>query len=164
MTGLVVRAAVAALIGGSAIAAAQDRADQDKSQVFVNGALAVPGALPDAETVPSKYSAGNAASDKLPIAAFRLKHLTGEQRRQIYEQLAGERGRLALSPGGADDHYAIVGAEIPAEIALRDLTPVPETVTATFPELRGTAVLRSDARLLLVDSTNRIVVGVLTGQ
>src|SRR5262249_17892426 len=44
---------------------------------FVNGSLAVPGAPTDTQTTPSKFSARNAESDRLPIAAFRLKGLTG---------------------------------------------------------------------------------------
>jgi hypothetical protein len=38
--------------------------------VLVNGALNVPGAPKDSQTVPAKYSARNAALDKLPIMAF----------------------------------------------------------------------------------------------
>src|SRR5262245_5272150 len=86
-----------ALVAGNGFAMAQDKADQDKSQVFVNGALTVPGAPPDTDTVPAKFSARNDASDRLPIAAFRLKHLTDDQHREIHQQLSGERGGLALS-------------------------------------------------------------------
>ena len=42
---------------------------QDQS-VLVNGALNVPGAPKDSQTVPAKYSARNAALDKLPTMAF----------------------------------------------------------------------------------------------
>lgn len=151
------------LAAGGDLAAAQDKADEDKSQVLVNGALAVPGALADSETAPAKFSARNDASDQLPIAAFRLRHVGGDQQREIYRQLTGARGGLALSPGGAENRYAIVGALLPAEIVLRNLTPVPEAVAAKFPELRGAAFMRSGERLLLVDPTNRIVIGVLPG-
>jgi hypothetical protein len=37
---------------------------------LVNGALNVPGAPKDSQTVPAKYSERNAALDKLPIMAF----------------------------------------------------------------------------------------------
>jgi hypothetical protein len=144
-------------------AGAQGNAGQDSTHVFVNGALAVPGAPPDVETVPAKYSPRNAASDRLPIVAFRLKSLTDDRRREIYEQLTGTRQPLALSPGQADDPHAIVGAEIPADLALRDFTPVPEALGARLPELRGTVFMRSDGRVLLVDPANRIVIGVLPG-
>jgi hypothetical protein len=46
--------------------------------------LAVPGAATDGETVPSKYSARNAESDKLPTAAFRLRGLADGQKREIH--------------------------------------------------------------------------------
>jgi hypothetical protein len=133
------------------------------AEVFVNGSLAVPGAQTDMDTVPSKFSARNAASDQLPIAAFRLKHLTDDQRREIYQHLAG--GGLALSPGGAaDDGYAIVGAQVPPTIALRDPARVPEAVAAKFPELRDTTFMRSGAKVLLIDPRNRLVIGVLSPQ
>jgi hypothetical protein len=38
--------------------------------VLVSGALNVPGAPKDSQTVPAKYSERNAALDKLPIMAF----------------------------------------------------------------------------------------------
>ena len=82
----------------------------------------VAGAATDGQTVPSKYSTRNAAIDKLPIAAFRLQHLTDAQKHEIYDQLHGGSGALALSPA-----HAMVGAEIPADIALRDMRPTPAT-------------------------------------
>src|SRR5215510_12717572 len=41
--------------------------------VFVNGALAVPDAPADTETVPAKFSAKNAADDKLITVAYTFK-------------------------------------------------------------------------------------------
>lgn len=43
------------------------------NSVFVNGALAVPGAPENVDTVPSKFSAKNAADDKLTTAAYTFK-------------------------------------------------------------------------------------------
>jgi hypothetical protein len=151
------------LAAGSEGALAQGKADQDTTHVFVNGALAVPGAPADTDTVPSKYSSRNAASDRLPTAAFRLKSLTDDQRREIYEQLTGTRQPLALSPGQPEDPHAVVGAEIPADLALRNFTPVPEALAARFSELRGTVFIRSNGRVMLIAPANRIVVGVLPG-
>ena len=54
--------------------------------VFANGALNVPGAPADVDTVPSKFSARTEADDKLPVAAYTFKHLNGE-RRAIYQSL-----------------------------------------------------------------------------
>jgi hypothetical protein len=120
--------------------------------VFVDGKLAVPGAATDGETVPSKYSTRNAAIDKLPTVAFSLR-LTDAQKRELYEQLHGGRGGLALSPA-----HAMAGAEIPAEIALRDLKPVPESLIAKFPELRWTSFLIEGPNVLLANANNMVVV------
>jgi hypothetical protein len=151
------------LVADHSAALAQDKVKQDKTHVFVNGALAVPGAPADTQTVPSKYSPRNAAADRLPTVAFRLKYLADDQRREIYEQLTGTRQRLALSPGQADDPHAVVGAEIPADLALGAFSPVPETLVAGLPELRGTVFMRSAGRVLLIEPANRIVIGVLPG-
>jgi hypothetical protein len=151
------------LVADGSAAVAQSQAQPDKSHVLVNGALAVPGAPTDVDTIPSKYSARNAASDRLPTIAFRLESLTDDQRREIYEQLTGTRQPLALSPGQADGPYAVLGAEIPAELALDAVTPVPEALAARLPQLRGTAFMRSAGRVLLIDATNRTVIGVLPG-
>jgi hypothetical protein len=154
---------VLALGADSGAALAQGQADQDPTHVLVNGALTVPGAPADSQTVPSKSSARNAAGDRLPIVAFRLKNLTDDQRREIYEGLTGQRPPLALSPGQTDGPLAAVGAEIPAEIALRDLAPVPEVLGARLPELRDILFMRFNGRVLLVAPANRIVIGVLPG-
>ena len=60
-------------------------------KVFVNGALAVPGAPADTQTVPAKFSEKNAADDGLITTAYTFKMLTDEQRRAIY---AGNAKRL----------------------------------------------------------------------
>ena len=57
--------------------------------VFVNGALAVPGAPANTDTVPAKFSEKNAADDKLSTAAYTFKLLTVEQRGAIYAALKG---------------------------------------------------------------------------
>jgi hypothetical protein len=135
---------------------AKGQGSSSTTEAFVNGALAVPGAAADGETVPSKYSARNATLDKLPIVAFRLQYLTDAQKREIYEQLHAGAGGLALSPA-----HAMVGAEIPTDIALRDVRPTPEGLTAKFPELRGTGYLIEGPNALLV-GTNNVVIGVLS--
>src|SRR6266480_232011 len=58
--------------------------------VFVNGALAVPGAPANTDTVPAKFSARNAADDKLITIAYTFKTLTDEERRAIYQALKGQ--------------------------------------------------------------------------
>lgn len=128
----------------------------EKADVFVNGMLAVPGAATDGQTVPSKYSARNANIDKLSIVSLQLFYLTDAQRHEIYGLLHTGPGGLALSPA-----YAMVGAEIPAHIALRDVKPTPDSVAAKFPELRGTGYLPEGPHVLLV-GTNNVVISVLS--
>jgi hypothetical protein len=52
----------------------------------------------------------------------------------------------------------------PADVALGDLSPVPEALAAKFPEPRGDAFMRSSGKLLIIDAANRLVIGVLPAQ
>ena len=69
------------------------------NSVFVNGALAVPGAPANTDTVPAKFSEKNAADDKLITLAYTFKLLSDEQRRAIYEGTQGSAGRTGLQRG-----------------------------------------------------------------
>jgi hypothetical protein len=146
-----------ALAAAAGPAAAQSKAPDD--HVFVDGVLAVPGAPADTDTVPSKVSARNAASDKLPTVAFVLKGLTDDQRREIVQALGG-RPDLALSSADVADTF-VVGSEIPSRVALQALAPVPDALAAKVPELRGTGFMRAGGSLVLVDLDNSLVIGVL---
>ena len=133
------------------------------AEVLVNGVLTAPGAPTDVHTAPSKLSARTVAGDQLPIAAYRLRHLTDDQRREIYQQLNSERGAV-FRPAAANDGHAVIGALIPADAVLHDLSPIPTTIAARFSELRDATFIRSAGRLLLVDAANRVVIGVLSAQ
>src|SRR5499433_422097 len=115
--------------------------------VFVNGALAVPDAPANTDTVPAKFSAKNAADDALITIAYTFKMLTGDQRRAIFEALKGQ-------PAAAVN--ADVGTELPPGIELR---PVPDEVAARVPQTKGYRYAVTNDRVLLV-GTSRIVVGV----
>jgi len=132
------------------------------SDVLTKGALTAPSSPPDVDTVPAKFSARTNADDQLPIAAYRLKHLTNDQRAEIVQGIGSKRD---AAPGSADTNkaYAIVGAEIPSSVALTGLTAMPEALTAKFPGLRGTAFMRAEGKVLVVDLDNSMVVGVLEG-
>jgi hypothetical protein len=54
---------------------------------FVNGALAVPGAPANTDTVPAKFSAKNAADDKLITVAYTFKTLTDDERPLVIDAL-----------------------------------------------------------------------------
>src|SRR5262249_28626271 len=66
------------------------KAGPPANAVFVNGALAVPGAPANTDTVPAKFSAKNAADDELITIAYTFKMLTGEERRTVYQALKGQ--------------------------------------------------------------------------
>jgi hypothetical protein len=124
--------------------------------IFVDGRLSVPDAPQDGQTVPSTISAHNAALDKLPIAAFRLHHLTDAQRAVIWRQLHGGSGALAMTPA-----HARVGAEIPADRALTDLRPTPDGLIVALPGLRDTSYLVEGSVVLIVAPNNNMVIGVI---
>jgi uncharacterized protein DUF1236 len=119
------------------------------NSVFVNGALAVPGAPENTDTVPAKFSEKNAADDKLSTAAYTFKLLTEEQRRAIY---AGLKGQPAGPAFNAD-----IGAELPSSV---DLRPVPDDVVARVLQTKDYLYAVADNRVLLVSPVTRYVVGV----
>jgi hypothetical protein len=119
------------------------------NSVFVNGALAVPGAPENADTVPAKFSAKNAADDKLITLAYTFKLLTSEQRRAIYDGLKGQPAGPAFN--------ADVGVELPLSVELR---PVPNDVAARVQQTGDYRYAVAADRVLLVSPVNRVVVGV----
>jgi len=121
-----------AFVGSIGLAAAQQQpppnASPPANAVLVNGALAVPGAPANTDTVPAKFSAKNAADDKLIIIAYTFKTLTDEERRAIYQALKGQ-------PAAAFN--ADVGTELPPGV---ELHPVPNEVAARDHCLRDHAL------------------------
>jgi Protein of unknown function (DUF1236) len=118
-------------------------------KVFVDGALAVPGAPADTDTVPAKFSQKNAADDELITVAYTFKTLTDEQRRAIYAAL---KDQPAGSASNAD-----IGVELPLAIELR---AVPDELAARVPQTQGYQYAVASNRVLLVSPPTRIVVGV----
>ena len=114
---------------------------------FVNGALAVPDAPANTDTVPAKFSAKNAADDALITIAYTFKTLTDDERHAIYQALKGQ-------PAAAVN--ADVGTELPPAIELR---PVPNELAARVPQTKDYRYAVANDRVLLV-GTSRIVVGV----
>jgi len=137
---------------GRAAPAAQKQPSPNASPpanvVFVNGALAVPGAPANNDTVPAKFSAKNAADDELITIAYIFKTLTDDERRAIYQSLKDQ------AAGSAFD--ADIGTKVPPGIELR---PVPDEVAARVPQTRDYRYAVAKDRVLLV-GTSRIVVGV----
>src|SRR5215470_5536178 len=119
-----------------------------QNNVFVNGALAVPGAPANTDTVPAKFSAKNAADDELITIAYAFKTLTDDERRAVYQALKDQPAGSALN--------ADIGTKMPPGI---ELQPVPDEVAARVPQTRDYRYAVAKDRVLLV-GTGRIVVGV----
>jgi Protein of unknown function (DUF1236) len=118
-------------------------------KVFVNGALAVPGAPADTETVPAKFSQKNAADDELITTAYTFKNLTDEQRRSIFAALKEQPAGSAFN--------ADIGDELPPAVELR---AVPDELASRVPQTRDYQYAVASNRVLLVSPPTRIVVGV----
>jgi Protein of unknown function (DUF1236) len=116
---------------------------------FVNGALAVPDAPANTDTVPAKFSQKNAGDDQLITTAYTFKTLTGDERRAIYEAL-----KVQQAPATAFN--ADIGTALPPEIALH---PVPDALAARVPQTKDYRYAVANDRVLLV-GTSRIVAGV----
>jgi hypothetical protein len=115
--------------------------------VFVNGALNVPGAPADSQTVPAKFSKHNDAIDHIPIMAMAGLSLTDEQKKAIVANV-----KLANRP--VQSTAAKVAEELPWTVAVHDLGP-----SANDKALAGLGYVRAQDRILLVDAPNRIVIG-----
>ena len=125
------------------------QAPSSPDHVFVNGALAVPGA-PDSDMVPAKFSEKNAADDLLITTAYTFKQLSAEQRRAIYQALKDQK------PATGSAVTADVGVVLPPSV---DLRAVPDQVAARVPEAKGYQFAVAGNGVLLVSPT-RVVVGV----
>jgi hypothetical protein len=88
-----------------------ETAKPQDSAALINGALAVPGAATDTDTIPAKFSEKNAADDRLITVAYTFKLLNPEQRSAIYQALKGQPGGTAFK--------ADIGTELPLAIELR---------------------------------------------
>jgi hypothetical protein len=118
-----------------------------ENAVLVKGALAVPGAPTDGETVPAKWSEHNAALDKVPTMAMPLP-LSDEQKRRIYDVVSGANKPIA----NVDAHPANF---LPPSVELFELPPE----VADIPGVRDLKYVRLDDRILLVQPPNKVVVG-----
>jgi hypothetical protein len=118
--------------------------------VLVNGMWNVPGAPQDSQTVPSKYSARNAALDKLPIMAAPI-WLTDEQRRKV-------AAMLLTGSAPTDTIDTTFAQELPCNVEMLEL---PETLKREIPDVKKLKYVRAGDRILLVDPQppNRTVVG-----
>ncbi len=116
----------------------------------------VPGAMPNTDDVPSALSAKNAQDDALPVAAYRLKHLTDVQRETIYRALMANRNP-AKSADASTQHFDI-GMALPLEAPLR---PVPADLARSAPGLDGLQYQVVGNQLILVEPIYRQVLAII---
>jgi hypothetical protein len=118
-----------------------------ENAVFIKGTLALPGAAPESETTPSKWSAKNAALDKVPTMAMPLP-LSDEQKRRIYDVVNAANKPVASVDAHTTQFLpsAVETFELPSEVA-------------DIPGVRALEYVRLDDRLLLVQPANKVVVG-----
>jgi hypothetical protein len=117
-----------------------------QNAVFVNGALAVPGAPADTDTVPAKFSAKNAADDRLVTVGYTFKNLSDEQRRAIYQALKDQPAGPAFN--------ADVSVVLPAAVELKAM---PDEVVQRVPQTKDYRYAVADNRVLLVSPTRVVV-------
>lgn len=125
---------------------------------LANGALTAPGVPADTDTVPAKFSAQNAADDKLPISAYTLKQLTGEQRQAIFEAIRKTPAQ-PIPTGIANVGAAEVGTGLSEVIALHAM---PEGLSKDLTQLAPYKYVKAGEKVLVVEPNNLMVVGVFT--
>jgi hypothetical protein len=119
---------------------------RDDSPVLVDGRLNVPGAPVDSQTVPAKFSEGNAALDKLPIMAFPLA-LSDEQKQKLVAAIR------AASPDAAIEKInPKLTEELPVTVTLHEMP-----LSANELGVGHYKYVRLPDRILLVTPANRIV-------
>ena len=121
---------------------------KENEAVFVNGALNVPGAPKDSQTVPAKFSERNAAIDKLPTMAQPLG-LTEAQRKTILESV-----RTANAP--LEQRDAKLTEALPATIEAREFS---QAINSEIPALSHLKYVRLKDKILLITPANHIIVG-----
>jgi hypothetical protein len=121
-------------------------APSQDTAVLVNGAWNVAGAPADSQTVPAKFSKRNDAIDKLPIMGMSLG-LSDDQKRKIVESVRAANAPVANTA-------ARVAEELPWNVTVHDLP-----ASANDPAMAKLKYVRVQDRVLLVEPTNRIVVG-----
>ena len=117
----------------------------------------VPGAMPGSDDVPSTLSEKNARDDELPVAAYRLKTLTDQQRQAIYQSVVGNT-RSGRSAAAAGAHSIEVGMVLPPDAPL---DPLPTGVANMIPATGGLRYQMVGDKLVLADPLYRQVLAVI---
>jgi hypothetical protein len=122
-------------------------APSQDTAVFVNGALNVPGAPTDSQTVPAKFSKRNDAIDHVPVMAMQVLGFSDEQKRSIIDAVHGANAPVQSTS-------AKPAEELPIGITMQDWP-----TAASDPAFAKMKYVRAQDRILLVEPTNRIVIG-----
>ncbi len=121
-------------------------APSQDTAAFVNGALNVPGAPADSQTVPAKFSKRNDAIDHVAIMAMPLG-LSDAQKRTIVDAV-----RAGQAP-------VVTTAAKPAQELAWDVVVQDMPASANDPAFAKLKYVRAQDRILLVEPTNRVVIG-----
>jgi hypothetical protein len=132
--------------GGKQEPSSKIEGTEANAPILNNGVLTVPGVLQDSQTAPAKFSKRTDDADKLPIAAYTLLLLSGQQRDRLYGAL---HKAMALSGEQVGD-LSEVGAGVPAS-TLKGLEPLPEQLLSELPELKSLVFGRAGDKIILVD-------------
>jgi hypothetical protein len=138
-------------IGGKQEPGASTPARDDKA-VLVDGKWNVPGAPVDSQTVPAKFSEGNAALDKRPIMAFPLT-LSEEQRKTLLAAI-----RAATPDAKVEQINPKLTEELPISVQLHEMP-----LSANELGVGNYKYVRLSDRIILVNPSNRIVVAEIKG-
>jgi hypothetical protein len=122
-------------------------APSQDTAVFVNGVLNVPGAPTDSQTVPAKFSKRNDAIDHVPVMAMQVLAFSDEQKRSIIDAVHGANPPVQSTS-------AKPAEELPIGITMQEWP-----AAASDPAFAKMKYVRAQDRILLVEPTNRIVIG-----
>lgn len=142
--------------GGTQEPTSKTEGTEASAPILNNGVLAVPGAAQDSQTAPAKFSKRSDEADKLPIAAYSLRDLSGQQKNRLYSAL---QKPMAIS-GEKMRGLSEVGAEVPVG-TLQDLQPVPEQLLSELPQLKSLVFASVGDEVILVDPVQHRVLAVI---
>ena len=114
---------------------------------LVNGAWNVAGAPTDSQTVPAKFSKRNDALDQVPIMAMPILAFSNEQKRSIIDAVHGANAPVQSTSAKPSEGLAI-------GVTVQDWP-----AAASDPAFAKMKYVRAQDRILLVEPTNRVVIG-----
>jgi hypothetical protein len=108
------------------------------------------------QTMPAKFSKRNDTLDRLPTMAWPLA-ISDQERQQLYQTVMSDKS------GSIDVSKLRPADQVPPEIALNNMHPLPDTL-AKIGDLDQLAYVKGKDKVLLVTPATRIVVDVISNQ